>query len=569
MNRYPPSRAAARPFAAVLLWLCLGIAGATETAPPETAAPAPTAAETRTPESWRNLQTLIDTINNTRRELDRQRSALHTAVDDRERTRVYAEIDRLSRDLDSLQTALEMLATDGADLSLFGVREEVAFNWRKELESVFEPIVVELRRLTERPRKIERLRNDQTYYKQRLDVAEEALRNVTKNRESAPTPELRTAFGDLEQRWRDRREDLGNRYRLTSFELEETLAPGAAAQRDPVAALKELLTGRILNLALAVLVATAVFLLLRLLSGVYERRVMTRARRRGAFAARVVGLAFYLLTAALVLLSVMAVFYVRGDWLLLGLLIILLVGAAWALQKSLPGYLMEAKLMLNLGSVREGERLIYNGLPWRVEALNFSATLVNPLLQGGTLRIPVRALVEHCSRASAAQEPWFPARVGDYVLLDDDTFGCVLTQTPECVQLQTMGAVKTYAVGAFLAQNPRDLSLQGYALAVTFGLDYRHQQGVTGDLRTRLEREIRAGLAQSAAAPFLSAFTLEFKEAAASSLDFLAIATFTGGGAEQYFAFRRLLQRLAVEACNAHDLVIPFNQITVHMADKV
>ena len=61
---------------------------------------------------------------------------------------------------------------------------------------------------------------------------------------------------------------------------------------------------------------------------------------------------FYILTAVLVLLSVMAVFYVRGDWLLLGLLIILLVGAAWALQKSLPGYLMEAKLMLNLGSVR-------------------------------------------------------------------------------------------------------------------------------------------------------------------------------------------------------------------------
>lgn len=534
---------------------------------PESAPPAPTAAETRSAESWRNLQTLIDTINNTSNELARQRSALRDAIDDRERAAVYKEIDRLTLDLESLQTALEMLATDGADLSLFGIREQAAFNWRRELESVFEPILVELKRLTERPRKIERLRNDQAYYKERLAVAEDALRNVTKNRENAPTPELKQAFGGLEERWLQRRDDLSNRYGLTTYELEETLSPSAGTQRDPVAALRELLTGRILNLALAVLAAVAVYLVMRLLSGAYERRVMPQARRRGVFAARVVGLVFYILTAVLVLLSVMAVFYVRGDWLLLGVLLILLVGAAWALQKSLPGYLMEAKLMLNLGPVREGERLIHNGLPWRVESLNFYATLVNPLLQGGTLRIPVRALVDGYSRAFHPDEPWFPARVGDFVLLDDRTFGQVLTQTPECVQLQVLGAVKTYGVAAFLAQNPRDLSLQGYALAITFGLDYSHQGGITGDIRAQLEQDLQAGLARSEAAPYLASFALEFKQAGASSLDFIVIAAFSGDAAGNYFAFQRLLQRLVVDACNARGLVIPFNQLRVHLAE--
>ena len=552
----------------LILCAILLVAGAAVAAPePQTDAASSSGAAQRSLDSWCNLQTLIDTINNTSRELGRQRSALHDAIDDRERARIYKEIDRLTQDLDSLQTALEMLATDGVDLSLFGVKEEAAFNWRSELQSVFEPILAELRRLTERPRKIERLRNDQAYYRERLEVAENALVKVTRNRESAPTPELTQAFETIEQRWRQRRDDLRNRYDLTSYELGETLSPSSRSQRDPLEALQDLFTGRILNLALAVGAAVMVFLILRLLAGVYERRVMTRARRRGVFAARVGNLLFYLLTAVLVLLSAMAVLYVRGDWVLLGILLILLVGAGWALQKSLPGYLTEAKLMLNLGAVREGERLIYAGLPWRVDTLSFYATLVNPLLQGGTLRIPVRRLVEYYSRAFDADEPWFPTRTGDFIMLDDNTFGQVLVQSPECVQLQVQGARKTYGVSDFLARNPRDLTLQGFTVAVTFGLDYTHQGGVTREIQTRLEHTFRAALAHSGAADHLTSFTLEFKEASASSLDFLAIAAFAGAAAGNYFALQRLLQRIAVDACNEHGLVIPFNQLTVHMAD--
>lgn len=528
-------------------------------------AAAPSEAVARSPESWQHLQILVDTIKRTSSELARQRAMLRETVDDRERAAIYNEIDRLLLDFQSLQTALEMLATDGADISLFGLKEEAAFNWRKELESVFEPILVELRRLTERPRKIERLRNDQAYYKQRLDVAEAALRSVVENRENAPTPELKQAFASIEERWIRRRDDVANRYSLASYELGETLSPSKRPQRDPVEALQELLSGRVLNLVMAIVVMAAVYLLMRLLANSYERHVSRRVRRQGVFAARVGSLVFYLLTTVLVVFSAMAVFYVRGDWLLLGLLIILLVGAAWALQKSLPRFLMEARLMLNLGPVREGERLVYNGLPWRVDTLGFYATLVNPLLQGGKLRIPVRALVDSYSRAFQDQEPWFPARTGDCVLLDDKTYGKVLIQTPEAVQVQALGAVKTYSVGAFLAQNPRNLSVRGFTLVLTFGFDYRHQAEITGVLRTQLEHDLKSGLAASPAAEFLSTFTLEFKEAGASSLDLAAIAAFTGAAAEHYFAFQRLLQRLAVDACNEHGWVIPFNQVTVHM----
>jgi len=520
------------------------------------------------PSKWQHLETLVNTIDSTRKQLAERRSELRQSEDERERKRLSQEIDQLSFDLESLTTAWEMMATGGAVLDIFGEKtEEAAFNWRDELQSVFEPILVELRHLTERPRKIERLRNDQAYYQQRLEIAQEALDSIENYRSSAPLPHLKAAFDKLEERWRTRHDDLQNRLNLVNFELQETLSP-TKSKRDPVEALQQLLSGRILNLVIAVAVMGLVFLLLRLLSRGYERIVMRKAHVRSAFVARVGNLLIYFSTGIIVLISGMAVFYVRGDWLLLGLVLIMLAGAAFVLQKSLPNYLQEARMMLNLGPVREGERLSFNGVPWRIKALSFYATLVNPLLQGGTLRVPVRELVGSQSRVFDSSEPWFPARVGDYVILDDDTYGKVIAQTPETVQMLVLGSIKHYSASEFIGHAPRNLTVQGFTLAIPFGLDYQHQPGIVDVIPQTLEKALQDGLAASDAGRHLASLGVEFSQAGASSLDLLIIASFAGDAADSYFKLKRLLQRLAVEACNANGWVIPFNQITVHTASE-
>jgi hypothetical protein len=515
---------------------------------------------------WQQLQTLVTTINNTRERLIEVRAELRKSSDERERKRLEAEEDQLSLDLESLQTAWEMLATGGADLQMFGVKTEKAFDWRDELQSVFEPILVELKRLTERPRKIERLRTDKAYYQQRLDVAEQALQSIKTYDDNAPTPLLKQAFATLEERWSRRRDDLKNHRDIVDFELQETLAPSTAQQRDPVEALKELLSGRVLNLFLAIVVMTVVYLLLRLLIRSYNRYLTRQTRRRQTFAARVINLLFYLFTSLAVLFSGVAVFYVRGDWLLLGLLILVLAGAAIVAQRTLPRFLMEAKLILNLGPVREGERIIFNALPWKVSTLSFYASLSNPLLQGGTLQIPVRELVNYYSRHYDENEPWFPTRVGDYAILADNTYGKILTQTPEVVQMLVMGSVKTYGVDAFLDQNPLNLSQQGFTLKITFGLDYQHQAQITGAIRDQMEKGLIAGLHAAGMANYLDQLGVEFDQANASSLDLAILAKFNGSAAEHYFRLKRLLQRLAVDLCNQSNWTIPFTQITVHNA---
>lgn len=515
--------------------------------------------------AWGHFETLVRTINEARQELAAMRKQLALAQDENEAEQIRQEIERLSREIESLQLAWEMWATGGIDMQLFAPKASEKFDWREELESVFEPIVVELRRLTERPRKMERLRSELSYYEQRLTAAEAAYQNVVELKNQAPTEALVAAFGSLEERWRKRRDDVKNRLDLVNYELREVITPSQPGEVKAKEALKALLSGRLVNLVLAVAAGAATYGILFLISRGYVALTTRRGKRRSTFS-RAVNLGFLSVAVLLSLFAAMGVLYARGDWILLGLLIIVLVGLALTLQRTLPGYVNEARILLNVGPVREGERVVYRGLPWRVASLNMYSTLINPALRGGRLRLPVREIETLISRRFDEKEPWFPSREEDFVVLDDDTFGRVVMQTPEVVQLRVAGAIRSYPTDTFLSKCPQNLSQDGFAAVLKFGVDYEHQATITTDIRQQLEATVGARLREHEVGAYLQEFFVEFDEAAASSLDFMIYALFSGEAAPHFRRIRRLLQTLAVEACNAHGWVIPFSQLTVHMA---
>ena len=518
-------------------------------------------------ETWRGFENLFSAINQSEQDLAGLRKKLNAAKDDAQRERIRKDMDLMESNIDSLQLAWEMWATGGVDLQLFSPKKEEKFDWRQEIQSVFEPIVVEMRRLTERPRKVERLRSQQAFFQQRLAVADSALKNIDDYKRAAPSTDLKGAFGDLESRWRKRHEEIKNQLGLVNLQLEELQAPNQPAEERAGKALKELLSGRFLNLLLAALVASLIYGLMRFISRFYVRLIAKRGRRR-PFLARVAHLSFMLVSGVLALLAAMAVLYARDDWILLGLLIIVLMGIALTLQRTLPAYIKEAKVLLNIGPAREGERVIYNGLPWKLQSLNMYSTLLNPALRGGKQLLPLSALVTMTSRPYDEDEPWFPTREGDFVVLNDQTYGRVMLQTPEVVQLRVAGAIRTYPVGAFLDSRPQNLSLHGFAVIIKFGVDYRHQSDVTTGIREKFADYLGTHLKDSDFGRYLKDFFVEFDEAAASSLNFFVWAAFSGEAAESYGRIRRLLQRLAVDACNANDWVIPFSQVTVHLAQE-
>ena len=524
------------------------------------------AVDSRQNSSWDHFDNLVNTIKAVEEELRLSRQELNKSQYDEERQRAQANVEQLNQELTSLKIAWEMWATGGVDLQLFqSSGKEEKFDWKNELESVFEPILVELRRLTERPRKIERLRSVQHYYQLRLQAVDSALSNIGEYKSKAPSTDLVNAFGDLEKRWQKRRDDLSSRLDLATFELEELLNPGNDAENKSIETLKQLFTGRLLNLLLALLAAALVYGLILVGNNLYARHLLRRGRSP-ALLTRLLHLFLVMLGSVLALLAAMSVLYARGDWILLGMMIIVLVGLVLVLQRYLPGYLTEAKLLLNIGQVREGERVIYQGLPWRVNALRVYSTLVNPLLTGGSLRLPLTELTTLISRPYTQQEPWFPSRENDFVVLNDDTFGRVIFQSPETVQMRVAGAIKSFPTASFIDQCPKNLSLDGFAVLLRFGIDYAHQAEVTSNIRATLENYLRERLAEQPYAINIEKVTLEFAQAGASSLDFLGIVSCNSAMAESYLQLNRLLQCIAVDACNQFGWVIPFNQMTVHLA---
>lgn len=524
------------------------------------------ASEPTRSDTWRTFENLYNTIRQAERERAAMRAQLSAAKSDAERERISDEIELLNSNIESLRLAWEMWATGGVDLQMFSPKKDEKFDWREEMQSAFEPIVVELKRLTERPRKLERQRSEKSFYQQRLTATDAALKNIAELKRNAPSEEMRAAFGTMESRWRMRHDEYENQLALINLQLEELSAPSRPAQERAGSALQDLLSGHFVNLLLAVLAAALTYGALWMVSRLYVRAVAARGRRR-PFLARVAHLAFTLMSAVLALLACMAVLYTRGDWILLGLLLIVLMGVALTLQRTLPGYIKEAKILLNLGPAREGERVIYNGLPWNVQSLNMVSTLVNPALRGGTIKLPVSALTTLISRHCDADEPWFPTHENDFVLLNDGSYGQVLLQTPEVVQMRVAGASMTFPVGAFLDKHPQNLSLNGFTVSMKLGIDYRHQATATTEIRTTLEDFFTSRLKDSRYGAHLNHCSVEFDEAAASSLNFLILASFSGAAADAYFPIRRLLQHLAVDACNANEWTIPFNQMTVHLAN--
>jgi small-conductance mechanosensitive channel len=247
----------------------------------------------------------------------------------------------------------------------------------------------------------------------------------------------------------------------------------------------------------------------------------------------------------------------------LSLAIVFLLGLAWAVKNTVPRFVNQSRLILNIGAVREGERVVYKDVPWLVKKINFYSVLENPDL-GQTLRVPIEALMDLISRPFQRDEPWFPCRKNDWVILSDGTRGGVTSLSHEMVEMVLRGgAKKVYQTSDFLEMSPMNLSVN-FRLKIEFGISYNLQSLATNRVLEILDAHIRERLAAENYEESLLNLRVEFAQAGSSSLDLVVIADFDGKMAPLYNRISRAIQRWCTDACTANDWEIPFPQLTVH-----
>ena len=141
----------------------------------------------------------------------------------------------------------------------------------------------------------------------------------------------------------------------------------------------------------ALLVVIAILILSCLILKVLTKTVKGYRAKYRSVQLRVIDLMHRMGTLLLVLLAPMVVFYLAEDLVLFSLGVLFFIAFAWKVGQAIPHYWAQLELFLNIGPVREGERLILHEIPWRVENINMYAVLENPVA-GLKLRLDINDL---------------------------------------------------------------------------------------------------------------------------------------------------------------------------------
>lgn len=487
-------------------------------------------------------------------------------ADEVDQEKLRRQITALRQTITDLELSFENIAVSGASLRRLQGKPLQPLSWHDELMQVARPLLNSLKEATEKPRRIEELRREIGLYQQQLDVTRSATEALARFDGETLPPGVATRLAELATTWRERSRDIERSLELAGGSLNSLESQDVDLLATFGGIAHEFFLGRGLTLLIALLTGVAIWFSMRALRQLVRASRPVKQDTERAARLRLLFYAYHLLTIVLVALAVLSVFYARGDLLLLSLAIIALVMLALGTWRYLPRYIDEGRLLLNVGAAREGERVIYQGLPFRITSLNLYSELRNPELDG-VIRLPLSSLAQLISRPRG-NDAWFPCRVGDHLLLADGNFAHVLQQSIEWVQLKVKGSIVQIATVDFLQQPARNLSVDGFGMTVTFGIDYQHQQISLQQVPQLLHAGISAAFAASDYADDLKDLKVTFKAASASSLDYLIYASMNGNSAAFYFAIAPLIQQSCVDICNQQGWIIPFTQVTLHQAEN-
>jgi len=483
--------------------------------------------------------------------------------------------DELLNQLDGLNSNFESIATQ-LQAGDFLLGEGEKSDWIKELEALTLPLLEALSDLTKKPRKIDQLKKRVAALKEKLNKFESGTQNINSlagqidpngDAESVELKKYQANLNALRDKYNPDlvRLKLGEAQRSLEIELQDT----ESIWDTTTNAIRDFFKHRGLNLLIAFMIFAAlwyIFSKFRLLI-LGERSLINVP----SWMKKVLATAYNIVVIIFCVLSSLVALYLLNDWLLLSVVILFLVAVVWASRQFIPKLFQEVRLALNLGTVKENERLIWKGVPWHIQSIGLQAILVNDRLEGSHIQLPVGELVGKHSRPTVENEPWFPTECGDWVFLDDATYGKVEHQTMEQVVLRLKGeTLKYFSTPEFLAKTPMNIS-QGFRYDIDFGLDYKLQSKICDEIPKLFEDGLRQHMQQhfQKESPNFTHLEVSFNNAGSSSLNLKIILHVDGRCAGQYEEIQREVQTTLVRICNENQLTIPFTQLTVNLSDEL
>ncbi len=496
------------------------------------------------------------------KELDEKTILLKQSTQPDEKSRLTEEIKYLQNQNTEAKTMFENVASGIDETMNSNGSAEAARTLSEDFQLLLQPLIQQAKDSTEAMRKKARLKEEEERYSEQLSEAQKAVDNIAGLMGRDMNSTLHGDLMQLLEYWNKQAGILsGNlkatRHRIEALKGEEK--PFGSSFEDGFRSFFHN-QGRALLEALGAFVG--VLVVMKIVSVVLIKLFPRMVDPHRTVSLRLIDLFLRILTVILAFLAPIQVFYYEENWLLASIGILLMIGVLWALKHLIPNLWQQSILLLNIGSVRENERINYRDLPWRVKSINIFTILENPdtLVQ---MRIPIAELIGLISKPVNNDEPWFPCRKSDWVVLGDGYFGKVVAISLEFIELVDLGGSrKTYNINDFLSLSPMNIST-GFRLVNTIGISYKHQKESTAEAISKLESYIRRRIREEEYEESLGSLTVEFDSAGDSSLNLAVVTNFSGKMAPAYNRLRRAVNRWCVEACTLNGWEIPFPQLTV------
>ncbi|CAA6814249.1 MAG: Unknown protein [uncultured Sulfurovum sp.] len=477
------------------------------------------------------------------------------------------DIKNLSKQIDELETKFSKIAT-GIDVSAVKRNgTEVETTLSEDFQLLIKPLIQSAKDGTKEMREKAYLQEEIEEYKSILPKATKAHANVQNLLTLSKDKELTEELKALEVYWKQQ-------IQLLSSKLNASLHQIATLEKNSVSfssSLKEnsknFFQARGFVLFKGVMGTILLLLLMRFLYFILIKVFPIFTKPSRSFSIRFIDLLYKALTISLAIIVPMTIFYIEDDSFLFSIGVLLFLGMLWAFRNLIANLWQQARLFLNIGSVREEERIFFEGLPWKVKNINVFTIIENPTT-GMQLRVPIEKLVGLNSRPAQKHEPWFPCTFEEWVILSDGYYGRMIGISPEFVELENLGGGrKTYLVADFLALSPLNLS-SDMRLVETFGISYKHQKESTRIIPNLLQEFLLKKFEEEDYMHGLIKLLVQFKSAGDSSLNLAIIVNLRGDMAGLYYKIQRDIQRWCVEASNEYNWEIPFPQLTIHQGGE-
>jgi len=515
-----------------------------------------------TTETLTTLITYVELQIRLRKEIKSLKNDLKFTQSETEKAETKAALEKTEKKLRGTSKNLEDIAAN-TDLELLRDTKELPFNLQRELFALLEPALKEMKHATSDVRLKSQIREKILFYEQRLPILEEALRNISVLNRANKNPRIKAELIKMNKAWAKQRVFIESELQAKKLQLIKLEAQQESLSENTDNFFKDFFQRRGWTLIQAFFAIIGVLVLSRLIRLVFTRFLTGYAAEHRGVQFRIIDIAIRFATFLFTIIAPMIIFYIEEDWVLFSLGILILIGMAWTLRQAVPRYWGQLELFLNVGPVREGERLMLDGIPWRVKHINMYSILENPIA-GLSQRVDIDDLVDMRSRPVSDHEPWFPCKRGDWIVLKDGVRGKVIGISIEMVQLiQRGGAVYTYNMSDFLSLSPKNLS-KSFRVKETIGISYSHQKESTSSIIEKLEATIKKRAIDEGYEDIVQSIRVEFQQANDSSLDLVVIADFKGSAADIYNRLRRSIQRWCVDACTENNWEIPYPQLTLH-----